>query len=245
MACTAKSDVAETGTNNKSSLIHESKVDINEDGIKSIHQLEKDENINSFDGEISLNSLRLKTESEDHVFESQSTQETGNSIENNYQPDVQENKNIEEEIANCDNNSCKDSNTVQVTSVNDMSHISNTHGTNDNAPEYFSDQSESGDEYESASEGEEIQTDSVTLKELEERLTDEEKQVSFQHGVLTFSKTTDFILSQIQNNKFSVFKIELQFSDRTENIVGKGENAGYQYCLLFLQCFQKFSFPWS
>ena len=27
--------------------------------------------------------------------------------------------------------------------------------------------------------------------------------------------------------------------DRVENIVGKGENAGYQHFLLFLQCFQK------
>ena len=30
--------------------------------------------------------------------------------------------------------------------------------------------------------------------------------------------------------------------DRVENIVGKGENAGYECSLLFLQCFQKTSF---
>ena len=30
--------------------------------------------------------------------------------------------------------------------------------------------------------------------------------------------------------------------DRVENTVGKGENAGYQHLLLFLQCFQKASF---
>ena len=30
--------------------------------------------------------------------------------------------------------------------------------------------------------------------------------------------------------------------DRVENIVEKGENAGYQHFLLFLQCFQKASF---
>ena len=29
---------------------------------------------------------------------------------------------------------------------------------------------------------------------------------------------------------------------RTENIVGKGENAGYQHFLLFLQSFQKYTF---
>ena len=32
---------------------------------------------------------------------------------------------------------------------------------------------------------------------------------------------------------------------RVENIVGKGENAGYQDFLLFQQCFQKFSFSGS
>ena len=32
---------------------------------------------------------------------------------------------------------------------------------------------------------------------------------------------------------------------RVENIVGKGENAGYQHFLLFLQCFQKTSNPGS
>ena len=30
--------------------------------------------------------------------------------------------------------------------------------------------------------------------------------------------------------------------DRVENSVGKGENAGYQHFLLFLQCFWKASF---
>ena len=29
---------------------------------------------------------------------------------------------------------------------------------------------------------------------------------------------------------------------RVENIVGKGENAGYQHFLLFLQCFQELYF---
>ena len=31
--------------------------------------------------------------------------------------------------------------------------------------------------------------------------------------------------------------------DRVENIVGKGENAGYQHFLLFSHCFKKASFP--
>ena len=34
-------------------------------------------------------------------------------------------------------------------------------------------------------------------------------------------------------------------SDWVENIVGKGENAGYQHFLLFPQCFQKASFSGS
>ena len=36
-------------------------------------------------------------------------------------------------------------------------------------------------------------------------------------------------------------KIEIFSLERVENIVGKGENAGYQHFLLFLQCFQKTS----
>ena len=31
--------------------------------------------------------------------------------------------------------------------------------------------------------------------------------------------------------------------DRAENIVGKGENAGYQHFLHFPQCFEKASYP--
>ena len=34
----------------------------------------------------------------------------------------------------------------------------------------------------------------------------------------------------------------ISVSDREENIVEKGENAGYKHFLLFLQCFQKFSY---
>ena len=34
-------------------------------------------------------------------------------------------------------------------------------------------------------------------------------------------------------------------SDKVGNMVRKGENAGYQHFLLFLQCFQGPSFPWS
>ena len=33
--------------------------------------------------------------------------------------------------------------------------------------------------------------------------------------------------------------------DKIENIVGKGGNAGYQHFLLFPQCFEKASFPYT
>ena len=40
-------------------------------------------------------------------------------------------------------------------------------------------------------------------------------------------------------------KIIISIYDRIENIVGKGQNAGFQHFLLFPQCFQKFSFSGS
>ena len=39
-------------------------------------------------------------------------------------------------------------------------------------------------------------------------------------------------------------KLKFDFQG-VENIVGKGENAGYQHFLLYPQCFQKASFPGS
>ena len=39
-----------------------------------------------------------------------------------------------------------------------------------------------------------------------------------------------------------VNEMMISLSDRVENIVGKGENAGYQHFLLFTLCFQKPSF---
>ena len=39
--------------------------------------------------------------------------------------------------------------------------------------------------------------------------------------------------------KLHVAKMMIAVFDRGENIVGKGENAGYQHFLLFPQCFPK------
>ena len=52
--------------------------------------------------------------------------------------------------------------------------------------------------------------------------------------ILDFSKLTAFADDKINVNE--KFKISL---GRVENIVGKGEFAGYQHFLLFIQCFQK------
>ena len=43
------------------------------------------------------------------------------------------------------------------------------------------------------------------------------------------------------DNKFNFAKMRNSVFDRVENIVGKGENAGYQHLLLFSQCFQNLS----
>ena len=49
-----------------------------------------------------------------------------------------------------------------------------------------------------------------------------------------------------RKQKFAISEFVICFTvyvyDRVENIVGKGENAGYQHFLLFPQCFQKVFF---
>ena len=47
--------------------------------------------------------------------------------------------------------------------------------------------------------------------------------------------------SSVGNNLY-VPKMMIYVFDREENIVGKGENAGYQHFFLFPQSFQKLSF---
>ena len=48
-------------------------------------------------------------------------------------------------------------------------------------------------------------------------------------------------LKAFADDNLNVAKMMISLYDRVENIVGKGENAGYQHFLLFLQCFQKAS----
>ena len=66
-------------------------------------------------------------------------------------------------------------------------------------------------------------------------------------------------INSLPNDKFLDWSIGKAFADnklnvaeklefilgRVENIVGKGENAGYQHFLLFPQCFQKSSISGS
>ena len=78
------------------------------------------------------------------------------------------------------------------------------------------------------------------------------------HYVLSLSTGTS-VFNSLPNDKFlDLLKLKAFADDkinlnenfnfvlgRIENIVGKGENAGYQHFLLFPQCFQKAFFLWS
>ena len=49
-------------------------------------------------------------------------------------------------------------------------------------------------------------------------------------------------LTAFEDNTFKVAQMIKFLSEKVENNVGKGENAGYQHFLLFPQCFKKISF---
>ena len=49
----------------------------------------------------------------------------------------------------------------------------------------------------------------------------------------------------IADDNLNVVQIIIYVPDKVENIVGSGENAGYQHFHLFPQCFQKLSFSGS
>ena len=57
---------------------------------------------------------------------------------------------------------------------------------------------------------------------------------------LPYDKILDWTkLEAFVDDKLSVAKMIISLFGMVENIVGKGENAGYQHFLLFLQCFFK------
>ena len=67
---------------------------------------------------------------------------------------------------------------------------------------------------------------------------------------LLFSKRQNFRPVQIEKiyrrkKNHVAEKLKFDSVGRVENIVGKGENAGYQHFLLFAQCFRKASFSGS
>ena len=84
-------------------------------------------------------------------------------------------------------------------------------------------------------------------------------KVASKHGVDKSRFKSKVYINTLPNNKFSDWSKLKAFADdkinvteklkfvfgQVENIVGKGENAGYQHFLLFPQCFQKSSFPRS
>ena len=49
-------------------------------------------------------------------------------------------------------------------------------------------------------------------------------------------------MKTLADDKINVPQMMISVFDTVENIVGKGENAGYQHFLLFPQCFQKAAF---
>ena len=63
---------------------------------------------------------------------------------------------------------------------------------------------------------------------------------------LSLSQTANLEKTKLKGfaeDKFTVARNLISLYDWVENIVGKGENAGYQHFLLFPQCFQKASIP--
>ena len=52
-------------------------------------------------------------------------------------------------------------------------------------------------------------------------------------------------LKAFADDRMNEAQMMISVFDRVENIVGKGENAGYQHFLLSPQCFQKDPFLWS
>ena len=65
-----------------------------------------------------------------------------------------------------------------------------------------------------------------------------EKEKMLVTSIFSFSNTVfPTLFFPTYDNKMVVFVF-----DREENVVGKGENAGYQHFLLFQHCFQKASF---
>ena len=66
------------------------------------------------------------------------------------------------------------------------------------------------------------------------------------YNTLTLYQTTKLALTKLKTSfaedKFHVAIMMISAYDRVVNILGKGENAGYQHFLLFPPCFLSFLF---
>ena len=68
-------------------------------------------------------------------------------------------------------------------------------------------------------------------------------KIKYEITSLTNNKILDVIkLKALADDKINVAQTMISVFDRVENIVLKGEIAGYQHFLLFQKCFQKASF---
>ena len=65
-------------------------------------------------------------------------------------------------------------------------------------------------------------------------------QLFTERQILDWSK-----LKAFTDDKIKVLKMIIFVFDKVENIVGKGENAGYQHFPLYPQCFQRAFYPGS
>ena len=77
------------------------------------------------------------------------------------------------------------------------------------------------------------------------KILDVTKLKAFADNKLKIAKMIIFLFDRV-DNKLNIAKMMIFLFDRVEKTVGKGENAGYQHFLLFLQCFPKTSlgFVW-
>ena len=73
-------------------------------------------------------------------------------------------------------------------------------------------------------------------------ITDHRPTINLSKSLPNYKILASTKLKAFADNKFNIAKMLISLFDGVENIVRKGENAGYQHFLLFPQCFQKASF---
>ena len=79
-----------------------------------------------------------------------------------------------------------------------------------------------------------LQTDGRTDRQADSYIPHKQSFGGYNKLFLTVTE-----LKAVVDDKLNIAKVKISLFDRLENTVGKGENAGYQHFLLFLQCFPK------